>query len=60
MSNLSRRGLAALTVAFAMAAVVTTSVPTHAQQKPVIKVSSLTLPVFNPLVWNIMKARGFD
>jgi hypothetical protein len=26
----------------------------------VIKVSSLTLPVFNPLVWNIMKARGFD
>ena len=61
MSNLSRRGLAALTVVFAMAAVVaTTSVPTHAQQKPVIKVSSLTLPVFNPLVWNIMKARGFD
>ena len=25
-----------------------------------IKVSSLTLPVFNPLVWNIMKANGFD
>ena len=25
-----------------------------------IKVSSLTLPVFNPLVWNVMKARGFD
>ena len=25
-----------------------------------IKVSSLTLPVFNPLVWNIMKAQGFD
>ena len=23
-------------------------------------VSSLTLPVFNPIVWNIMKARGFD
>lgn len=32
----------------------------QAQQKPVIKVSSLTLPVFNPLVWNIMKARGID
>ena len=32
----------------------------QAQQKPVIKVSSLTLPVFNPLVWNVMKARGFD
>jgi NitT/TauT family transport system substrate-binding protein len=36
------------------------SPPAQAQQKPVIKVSSLTLPVFNPLVWNIMKARGFD
>ncbi len=32
----------------------------QAQQKPVIKVSSLTLPVFNPLVWNVMKARGLD
>jgi ABC-type nitrate/sulfonate/bicarbonate transport system substrate-binding protein len=31
-----------------------------AQQKPKISVSSLTLPVFNPIVWNIMKARGFD
>jgi NitT/TauT family transport system substrate-binding protein len=60
MSNLSRRGLAALTVAFTIAAVGTTSVPAHAQQKPVIRVSSLTLPVFNPLVWNIMKVRGFD
>ena len=38
----------------------TASVPAQAQQKPVIKVSSLTLPVFNPLVWNIMKAQGFD
>ena len=36
------------------------SPPAQAQQKPVIKVSSLTLPVFNPLVWNIMKAKGFD
>mgnify|MGYP003350407667 CR=1 FL=1 len=32
----------------------------QAQQKPVIKVSSLTLPVFNPLVWNVMKGRGID
>ena len=32
----------------------------EAQQKPIIKVSSLTLPVFNPLVWNVMKARGLD
>src|SRR5262249_5714030 len=31
-----------------------------AQQKPRITVSSLTLPVFNPIVWNIMKARGLD
>jgi NitT/TauT family transport system substrate-binding protein len=31
-----------------------------AQQKPKITVSSLTLPVFNPIVWNIMKARGLD
>jgi len=31
-----------------------------AQQRPKITVSSLTLPVFNPLVWNIMKARGLD
>jgi ABC-type nitrate/sulfonate/bicarbonate transport system substrate-binding protein len=60
MSNLSHRGLAALIVAFTIAAIGTASVPAHAQQKPVIKVSSLTLPVFNPLVWNIMKARGFD
>ena len=34
--------------------------PALAQDKPTIKVSSLTLPVFNPLVWNIMKAQGFD
>src|SRR5262245_63459927 len=60
MCNLSRRGLAALAVAITIAAVGTASVPAHAQQKPVIRVSSLTLPVFNPLVWNIMKARGFD
>jgi NitT/TauT family transport system substrate-binding protein len=31
-----------------------------AQAKPVIKASSLVLPVFNPIVWNIIKARGFD
>ncbi|HEY1362446.1 MAG TPA: ABC transporter substrate-binding protein [Xanthobacteraceae bacterium] len=31
-----------------------------AQQRPKLSVSSLTLPVFNPIVWNIMKARGFD
>ena len=57
MFNLSRRALGAV-VAIATIATVTTSA--LAQQKPVIKVSSLTLPVFNPLVWNIMKAQGFD
>ncbi|HEX5212481.1 MAG TPA: ABC transporter substrate-binding protein [Pseudolabrys sp.] len=58
MSTMSRRGIAALAVclAFAVSALSTA----QAQQKPVIKVSSLTLPVFNPLVWNIMKARGID
>jgi NitT/TauT family transport system substrate-binding protein len=30
------------------------------QSRPVIKASSLLLPVFNPIVWNIMKDRGFD
>jgi ABC-type nitrate/sulfonate/bicarbonate transport system substrate-binding protein len=57
MLKVSRRSLAALATAAALFA----SAPgAHAQSKPVIKVSSLTLPVFNPLVWNIMKARGFD
>jgi ABC-type nitrate/sulfonate/bicarbonate transport system substrate-binding protein len=57
MFKLSRRALGAA-VAIATIAAVTASA--HAQQKPIIKVSSLTLPVFNPLVWNIMKAQGFD
>ncbi len=56
MAKVFRRGLAAL---FACAALMLAP-PAQAQQKPVIKVSSLTLPVFNPLVWNIMKARGID
>ena len=57
MSKMTRRGLAALAAACAIAFA---GMSAQAQQKPVIKVSSLTLPVFNPLVWNIMKARGFD
>lgn len=60
MSMLFRRGLIALAVAFAFFAAGLVAAPAEAQQKPVIKVSSLTLPVFNPLVWNIMKARGID
>jgi len=58
MFCLSRRGLAALAAAFAFANIA--PLPAQAQQKPVIKVSSLTLPVFNPLVWNVMKGRGID
>jgi ABC-type nitrate/sulfonate/bicarbonate transport system substrate-binding protein len=59
MSKLFRRGLTASLAAFAIAATsIFSAAP--AQQKPIIKVSSLTLPVFNPLVWNIMKARGID
>lgn len=60
MSILSRRGLAVMAMGFALAIAGLFAPPALAQQKPVIKVSSLTLPVFNPLVWNIMKARGFD
>ena len=59
MAKMSRRGFAAI---FSCAVALTFIFVPHAQaqQKPVIKVSSLTLPVFNPLVWNIMKARGID
>jgi len=60
MSSVTRRGLAALSAALAIAAAACVASPAKAQQKPIIKVSSLTLPVFNPLVWNIMKARGID
>jgi NitT/TauT family transport system substrate-binding protein len=59
MAKMSRWGFAAV---FACVAALTFNFAPNAQaqQKPVIKVSSLTLPVFNPLVWNIMKARGID
>jgi ABC-type nitrate/sulfonate/bicarbonate transport system substrate-binding protein len=59
MVQLWRRcGVLALAVAGAL---VIYGVPSSSpQQKPKIAASSLTLPVFNPLVWNIMKARGFD
>jgi len=55
-----RRWTAALAIALALAATAMAALPAQAQDKPKIKVSSLTLPVFNPLVWNVMKARGFD
>ena len=56
MTTLTRRSFAASAAVLAAGA----AIPVRAQDKPVIKVSSLTLPVFNPLVWNVMKARGFD
>jgi NitT/TauT family transport system substrate-binding protein len=58
MTTFSRRSLATLATACALAFIGTTA--SHAQQRPKISASSLTLPVFNPLVWNIMKARGID
>jgi ABC-type nitrate/sulfonate/bicarbonate transport system substrate-binding protein len=60
MLNLSRRGFAAFAAGIACVVAAVVSLPAQAQQKPVIKVSSLTLPVFNPLVWNVMKAKGID
>ena len=60
MFQLCRRSLAVFAAACTFAIFGFTASPAQAQQKPVIKVSSLTLPVFNPLVWNIMKARGID
>jgi ABC-type nitrate/sulfonate/bicarbonate transport system substrate-binding protein len=56
MPKISRRRFAALAGASALAS----AVPARAQDKPTIRVSSLTLPVFNPLVWNVMKAKGID
>ena len=56
MPTISRRSFAALAGASALASVI----PAQAQDKPTIRVSSLTLPVFNPLVWNVMKAKGID
>jgi ABC-type nitrate/sulfonate/bicarbonate transport system substrate-binding protein len=58
MLSLSRRGLTALFAAAVGCAAITGTA--QAQERPTIKVSSLTLPVFNPLVWNVLKARGFD
>ncbi len=55
----SRRSFAMLAASFAVAAGSPVA-QAQAPEKPKIKVSSLTLPVFNPLVWNIMKGRGFD
>jgi ABC-type nitrate/sulfonate/bicarbonate transport system substrate-binding protein len=58
MLTMSRRRFAVSAAALAIAA--TGGAAAFAQAKPKISVSSLTLPVFNPLVWNVMKARGID
>src|SRR6266540_3444573 len=58
MLNYPHRMLAALAAAVTL--ILGGADPSVAQQGPKITVSSLTLPVFNPLVWNIMKARGLD
>src|SRR5947209_17392348 len=58
MPMFSRQSLSILGTALAIAIVST--VGSVAQERPRITVSSLTLPVFNPLVWNIMKTRGLD
>jgi ABC-type nitrate/sulfonate/bicarbonate transport system substrate-binding protein len=60
MFRTHRRRLAALALTLVVAALGFSTPDARAQDKPKIKVSSLTLPVFNPLVWNIMKARGLD
>src|SRR5947209_10294576 len=58
MLRMSRRRL--VTTAATFAIVSTARTGAYTQAKPKITVSSLTLPVFNPLVWNIMKAKGMD
>ena len=62
MITFPRRGLAVIVAAwtFACALALLPATPSVAQERPKISVSSLTLPVFNPIVWNIMKARGLD
>ena len=60
MIAFTRRSISALAAGLALAATSILVTPVHAQQKPVIKVSSLTLPVFAPLLWNVIKARGLD
>jgi NitT/TauT family transport system substrate-binding protein len=32
----------------------------QAQERPVLKAGSISGPLVNPIVWNIMKAKGFD
>ncbi len=54
------RLFAAIGLALAFVVAPFAAAPSAAQDKPKIKVGSLTLPVFAPIVLNIMKAKGFD
>lgn len=56
--RMARRAAVALLAASAV--VFAGITPGSAQSKPKIVAASLTLPVIAPLVWNIMKVRGFD
>ncbi len=63
LASRTRRALRARVIAGGIALVIGSLIwgaQAIAQTRPVIKVASLTLPVFNPIVWNVMKARGFD
>jgi NitT/TauT family transport system substrate-binding protein len=55
---MKRRAFSALTVA-AMAAVAS-PLRLSADERPHLRVGSISGPLANPIVWNIMKARGFD
>ncbi|MET0970953.1 MAG: ABC transporter substrate-binding protein [Tardiphaga sp.] len=57
MTGLSRRAFALGTAATLVG---TSLTPAVAQATPTIKVGSLTLPVFAPIIVNIMKAQKFD
>lgn len=58
MAVISRRCVTMFAAAFALAGMAEST--GWAQEKPRIRGASLTLPVFAPIVLNIMKDRGFD
>lgn len=57
MTGLSRRAFALGTAATLVG---TSLTPSHAQAASTIRIGSLTLPVFAPIIVNIMKAQKFD
>ena len=58
MTGLSRRAFTMGTAATLMSNALATN--SQAQAPTKIRVGSLTLPVFAPIIINIMKAKGFD